>query len=353
MADLKPVEVAVDKAAKGEELTPQEEQAVMESNETEQVTDKAPEKEAPDPEAEQPPETTGIKKEGEPEAEPKGEKEGEEPEDAPSDKEEPETPEGDKEKGDLEKRLEKELEKPYGEEDLSDYTPRERAFFYEMRRERRKRQEKQEEFDLFRFKHLQERAKEPAPEKEPEAKKEPKKDPFEGKDEDEFLTVGDVKKILNENQPKPGTKNEEKLVQVNQNLMMRNWFLEGQMRHDDFLDVVNSAPEVLEGDKDAAQEIMETARRGGNPALTTYNLVKASSKYKGEKPEAERDVHQDRAKRIETNAKKPRTTGGSGSGSVPAGEYTYEELVSMSDDDFTRISPDKREKLLKKFEGLA
>lgn len=265
---------------------------------------------------------------------------------------------------DLRKKLEAELDKPYGEEDLSDYSSRERALFFEMRRERRKRQETQEELDLFKFRDLKKKAEtlDDSKEEKDSTKQEPD-DLFSGRDEEEFLTVGDVKKILAKQSKDPISKDVtpevkkhlQGLHEQNMKLLQKTWFLEGQQKHpSDFMDVLDLASDLLDGDKKAEEEIQETAKRGGNPALTTYNLVKAHPKFKEKaNPKEEvvesdddqgRDITEQRAKKIEANSKKPRTTG-AGGGS-PSSEYSLEELVNMSDEDFSKISPEKRKKLL-------
>lgn len=347
-----------------ENLTPEQEQVIMQGGDAPEIEEKKPQDDkvektqVPDSEKkdEEIPESSGIKKdEGDPETEPdKGKTEGDE------DTEEPKTP-SDKEKSEPSKdvkptdeevseNLEKELDKPYGQEDLSGYSVRERALFFEMRRERRKRQTVQTELDVQRKNNLTAKVKEDNLEEDVDD------DLFKDRDGDEFLTVDDFKKIAAKRAP---AKTDPKGGDINSKLVFRNWTLEGQVKYPDFLDVTDQYNELLSEDLNAQEELKQTAMRGGNAAITAYNLVKAHPRFKAPvktevdiEKETEQKANKERAKRIKANENKTRTTGGSGSGSAPSGEYTLAELNNMSDEDFAKIPPDKRDRALRKLEGL-
>lgn len=341
-----------EKIASGAELTEAEKAEVMGAPADTPVKEDAEDTEQDTGEEETP--NTGLKKEEESEAEEKTEDE-EKPEDSPSEKtDEPDTSDKKSETDeDFKKRLDTELDKDPGDENLDDFTPRERAYFFEVRRERRKRQEKQRELDLLKFKDLQKQAQETEKADEADAEE----DPFKERDDDEFMTISDVKKILAKQTPKKPTE-ENKLIERHQQVILENWMLEGQLKcGDDFRDVVSMAETILAGDKDADEEIRTVASSGKNAAITAYNLIKASPKYeeirkKRASKEAEAKSNEERADRIEKNSKKPKTTGHGGGGAIPPGEYTFDEIVNMSDEDYAKLSPKKREKILRRLEGL-
>lgn len=346
--DLKTIEEKIDK---GETLTPEEEKKIMtDDGEVEEETTIDPDEKVIS--TVDKPEAKEEEDDGE-DAEPSEKK----PEEKPSEKDSEATPEKTEEEAapaakeaDRKQQIEAEAEKPLDEADLGNYTPRERALFFELRKERRQRQEAQREADTFRF----QKAKE-------EAKPEPISDPFDGMEEDDLLTVGQIKKVLDTVKPKEKPEPGKGVSQgdITQKLVMDNWILRGSIKHPDLPEVLKYADELLKGDIAAIDEVSDVIKKGGNAAVATYNLIKAHPKWleieakqKGGtvEPEPAKDdnarINKDRAQRIEDNKKKTVTTGGSGGGAPKSQEYSYQELLSMPDEDFAALPKAKRDKIL-------
>jgi hypothetical protein len=362
--DLKEIETKLDK---GEDLTPAEKHAVMEippvegDDEPEENPDEKlkvePEKE-PEPEEAVEEETD----EEEPQDE-KNEKEEEKPEEKPSEKDaesaeasKKEAEEAAKKETDAARRaqIEQDAEKDLDQVDISKYSPNERAIFFELKQERRKRQAAQRDADTLRFQKLQDEKK-----RELEAKSQPVVDPFEGMEEDDLLTVGQIKKVLSPKQqaPKP-----EVNPQVNQ-ILAENWVLKGKAVYTDLPEVMMHAQAILGDDRDAEEEVKEVIKKGGNPAIAVYNLIKASPKWadlekklnppkeeapvkKEKKLDEDARINKDRAERIETNKKKTVTTGGSGGPASRPSEYSLNELLAMPDHDFAKLPAAQRRRIL-------
>lgn len=100
------------------------------------------------------------------------------------------------------------MAKPEGNEDLSAFSQREKAYFFQMRRDRKNRQKAQEERDEALFREMKLKA-------EIESRKAETKevDPLEGRDDDDLITVKELrefrakreeKKVVDEPVPQQG-----------------------------------------------------------------------------------------------------------------------------------------------------
>lgn len=276
--------------------------------------------------------------------------------------------------------LETELAKPVGKEDLSHFTQREKAYFYQMRRDRKNRQKAETERDqaLFRVSKLQKEA-EAAPKKE-------EADPLAGRDDGDFLTVAEAKAIL-KNQAAPAPKAEERPAapaQVNgaQVHYLQLCEKEGRETHEDFDTVMELTGDLLEGNKDLLPELSDRVKSGENPALVMYDLIKTHPEFEKLYPAAEAKVKarlaaknpkapekkeepkeepkpdnqakekEAQAKRaqekLELNNSRPKTTAHiSSRENKPEGELTLEEISRMSDKQFHNLSPNIRKKYLR------
>ncbi len=272
------------------------------------------------------------------------------------------------------KLIEAEAEKPIDQADIEQYSPSERALFFELKKERRKRQEAQAEADTLKFQKKKDDEKKRL-EREREAA-EAEEDPFEGKEDDDILTVAEIKKALKlgKKQPKAEPKEETATDELQQraNLMQeRVWLYEARDKHGDVNEIVPYADELLRGDKEAEAEVRDVVLRGGNPVVAIYNLIKTHPKFpeieakikakagkpaeapteKGKKPSAEEEAktNKERAERIEKNKEKPKTTGSGGGAAPQTGEYTIQELLDMPDKEFARLPKEQRDRILQKF----
>ena len=266
-------------------------------------------------------------------------------------------------------------------EDLKDFTPREKAYFYQMRRDRKLRQEAEADRDaaLFRESKLKSDKKEEKPKE---------VDPLEGKDPEDFLTVGEVRELLKKQNEKPAedrTEKEDKALRVMQMNYLKLSEKEAKAGRDDFDAVMELAPDLISKDEKALREVAERTQNGENPAVVMYDLIKNHKEFETLYPAAEvkakaRKEAQDTAgkkvtpgapssvpastpeqkakeekakqaeKALEDNTNRTKTTAHVSSvESKPAGELTMEEIAKMSDLSFAKLPKNVREKYLKKF----
>lgn len=349
------------KANKGETLTPEESEFIAGAPEGQPVPaakEKTEVEEEPGAEAPAPDEGE-EKPEGEepPAEEPAAEKpEGEE---KPAEGAAKETPEQRRE------LINAELEKPDDKVDLSKFTPVEIGLYWDLKKTRRKNQALDAENRDLRFKDVQRRLKErgkPAAE-EPPAEEVEEEDPLAGREDEDLLTVADVKKLLG-GKGKPGRQAPPPLISATELRLQRveaNTKLKDK-GITDFNEVVDLAQEALEGDEDARLELQETALNGGNIAEKTYYLIKGSKKWPeiekrlkpaakpgDKKPPVASAEDLARAKKLKDNAGKTRTTGAPSGGGAQPGEFTVEEVAAMSPAEFGRLPKKTQDAILWKF----
>ncbi len=282
------------------------------------------------------------------------------PSEKPGDKTAAKSPESDEVSAESRKKIEAELEKPEGHEDLTGYTPREVGLFFDMKKQRLRAQRAEEENETLKFERMQNdlKAKEAAGKK-PDAEVVEDEDPLKDRDDSDLLTVADVKKLLKGNKP---AKTEEPAKAVDPmltQLYIQNQKLEARMTLkekgvNDLDDVLAYAEDVLGKDADATAYLTKVAEKKGNIVLATYNLIRGSSRWsqveaaikksRGELP-AE---NVKRAEKIEENEKKTKTTGPGGSAAVP-GEYTVGEIAKMSTVEFAALPKAKRKAIMEKY----
>ncbi len=363
------------KAKSGETLTQQEEDHIAGAPNTGIAPEPDPEKgDVKDPEAEEQEADEEITEEDEtvkPAATPEPTKDGED-EDAESDEEEAEkkpTEQGAAKKTPAEKPEERrtlinsELEKPDHLVDLSQFTPVEIGLYWDLKKQRRKNQKLTEENNVLKFKEIKTKI-----EKEEAEVKDDEADPLEGKEDDDLLTVGEIKKLL---QPKKAKKEETKSAPIITTDAVRVQKIEAHERLKnkgitDLMEVVDFAESVLGDDPETKEILRETALAGGNVVEKTYWLIKGSTKWpdieKVLKTEADKRNKKDatkkstpspenidRAKRIEKNSQKVKTTGGTGGGTAPAGEYSVDEIRNMTVEDFKKLPKKVVDSILHKY----
>lgn len=281
---------------------------------------------------------------------------------------------------DAQKRLDTELAKPEGQEDLVGFTDRERAYFFEMRRSRTRAQEAERALDVLKFKTIQDALKKEEKPAEVIAAVE-EVDPFADKEADDILTVEEARKLLADakTKAKPAAPakakeeapaKEEAAKQPSPEVMMasRAIAITHQLQAErilekkgvtDFNEVLENGISVLVGDKEAESYIIKVRDNGGNVALASYNLIKASkrwpeveAKLKVLKPaptkEAEAKANAERAERIEKNDGKVKTTG-AGGGGAETGEYSLEEFLAMSPKEFGSLPARVRKSVMDKY----
>jgi hypothetical protein len=366
MAKVESIAV-LEKVEKGEALSPEEKQAVLEGDVAEPAAKKEEETSAKTV-------TTGAAKPDNKDAE-SGEKEDAGKKES-SDKKESEPPKDDKKKGeetakvetpkaeDWGEKSENELKKPEGEEDLTNFSPREKGLFYELRQQRRRAQRAETEARAAEFHLFQERKAKAASAKEPTDDDFNKL--FEGKEEDDLLTVGEAKKVLEMARRQPAqldkaTRQELVSLKFERNLEKT------AVKYPDAPKVVGLLDTLLDNDepysKLAQEEVIATYQRGGNFVQVIYNFIKGHPKFPeyeakltgsdgakadssaAKDPDAEEK--KERARKLAENQSKEKSTGGAGGGDSPkAGEYTEQELRDMTPAQWAKLPAKTRKKLL-------
>lgn len=350
--DIKNVE---EKIKKGEALTPEETKEVMSlpPEGTASPEDEDAFKDIlPEEEAEKKEETSDKDKKAEP---PKAE--------------EPPKPEPKHKKGEeiTMAKIEEQLDKPDGNEDLSTFSDAEKGLFWELRRERRKRQKAEEERDALRFSELKRKAEQDIKDKEPKEDK----DQIEGED-DEFITKGEMKKLLKGKEKDKGADINAAKGDIFQQRYLQSCDKEAASQLPDYAEVIECADEIIGSDEAYQRAVAKAIVDGDNPAVVMYNLIKGDPKFEkvipiararlkaaGKLPaaapsdtakdkKAEEDIKK-AEKKIDDNLNKPKTSGHHAGGGEADTELTMEQVLKMSDVEFARLPKAKREALLKKF----
>lgn len=351
------------KIEKGEELSPAE-QEHLKSSPAAEGHPSAPEAKEEDPD------DIVIKKDGSGSDTPKKSEE-ENPAETSADagKEKKQTPE------ERQKLIEAELVKPEAEQDLSKFSDSEIGTYWDLRRERKRRQKAEEENEVLKIERIADRLKK---ELAPEPKKEEEADPLaflDGKADDDILTVAEAKQLAKALKAKPAAKKEDepakeepkpKMLRTVEQVQVESKEADTRLKAkgiDDFYEVTDFAADVLKDDEDARDILRETAKAGGNTAEKTYWIIRGSKAWpqikkaietqreKVKKPE-KKEVPSDnerRAKRLEENDGKIKTTGAGTGAAGEVGEYSNEEIAAMSIDDIKKLPKETRKLILKKF----
>ena len=253
--------------------------------------------------------------------------------------------------------IEAELNKPDNLVDLSKFnSPIELGLYWDLRKARTKNNRLQEENETLRIEKI-------VKEIQSKPKEEVKKvDPFEGREDEDILTVADVKKIL---AGREETKQAPPPLRTIDQLRVEKVEAESRLRSkgiNDFYDVVDFAEQVLGKDQEAIAILQDTAKSGGNVAEKTYWLIKGHPawsevekviteenrrKITSSKPIPKENT--ERAERIEKNESKVKTTGAGSGSSAVAKEFTVAEIANLTADEVRRMPKETRQAILKKF----
>jgi hypothetical protein len=270
-------------------------------------------------------------------------------------------------------KVERLLQKPeeqVTEEDLKDYSKRERAYYYQMRRDRKGRQQAEADRDAARFELSKLKKEKPAEEPKEE------EDPFKGKEPTDFLTVADAQKILAKSQkkeesPKGGSFTELPFVQS----FLRVCDKDAAALKPDYEEVMELTEEIINTNPAYQKQVAEAFIGGANPALKMYELIQADPEYAKLFPAAQTRVKARKAKKpeetkekpkaktpeelkkekdataaqeaLEKNKDKDKTSGhAEGKDKIEGTDYTIEQITAMSDRDFSKLPKKVREKYL-------
>lgn len=287
-------------------------------------------------------------------------------------------------KEDLMVRLERELGKDEGKEDLKDFNDREKAYFHQMRRDRKARQKAESDRDaaLFREDKLKKDAAKPKEEAKPDHLEALKK-----KDPTEYLTVAEAMKMLEDTaaaKVAQGKPKEEEQPKVDPRQMRYLNMCEKEAREahpEDFDAVMGLTSDIIESNPEHLKKVAISLVAGENPALKAYELIKADPEFAKLLPAAQIKIEARKApakkpdekkdgpasgvaksaeetkkekdalaaqKKLEDNAKKTKTTASVESAADTTSEGpSFDDIAAMTDREFARLPKKTREKYLK------
>uniref|UniRef100_A0A6M3IRP5 Uncharacterized protein n=1 Tax=viral metagenome TaxID=1070528 RepID=A0A6M3IRP5_9ZZZZ len=283
-------------------------------------------------------------------------------------------------KRDYFERLEEEINKPDGKEKLDDFNDREKAYFYQMRKDRRNRQKAEEErdmanFNLAKIKKEGKAAETPPPEEE---------DPLvmlEKKDPTDFLKVGEVVSILKKmKEPKA----QDSPGNATVNLIQRKYLkmsedIARSAHPEDFDEVIELSDDIISNNPDYLVQVSRAMTAGENPAEKVYELIKADPEFSKLLPvaQAKAQARKNTAKsaekketapvktpeelkkeeeariredKMQGNKDKTKTTahasgGDSGGSDETIDGYTVDQIMKMSDLQYARLPKATRSKI--------
>lgn len=275
-------------------------------------------------------------------------------------------------------RLQRELDKPEGQENLKDRTPSERAYFFEMRRERKRAQKAEADADVLRREKLQRDKKD----KDEAATKEID-DVLKDKDPEDSVKVKDIQKLMTAQKkqtPKDTDAPKNIIDPVLVNALLNAHDREARAELGEDYDVtLECADDIIANNPDYLEKVSRALRTGENSAKVIYSLIKSDPEYakalpaakariaaKGGKvsdgktpkaPEKDADAEALAAQQaLENNGKKLKTSAHTASEeaapSKAYGNHTFDQLFNMSDRDFAKVEKKHRDAFMKDLSGV-
>lgn len=273
--------------------------------------------------------------------------------------------------GTLHGKIEGEINKPDGQEDLTGFTEREKGLFYEMKKSRKRAQKAEEDRDALMFERL--KAAKLAQASKPEPKAEEEEEPLFGKDADpeDFPTVGKLRELSKKaaEREAEARRARDRTLTVRLSEMGARQIVEVRKESGkdspDYDEVMELAPVIIEGNPDYEKQIYEAYVKGKNAALLTYDIIRKDPKFsslykptaetpKKEEPKKEEPKADNKAEegkktldKINANENKPKTSGSGGAGGGSGGEeYTIDQLLRMTPGQFRKVPKTVRDKFL-------
>jgi len=281
-----------------------------------------------------------------------------------SEKPEPEAPKKTDE-GTLHGKIEKELDKADGSEDLEGFSEREKGLFYEMKKSRKRAQKAEEDRDALMFERIKEAKLKQ--EGKPEKPAEEEEEPLFGKDADpeDFPTVGklrEITKTMNEREAAARRARDRQMTVRVSEMNARNivdFRKEAGKDAPDYDEVMELASVIVEGNPEYEKKIWDAFVKGKNAAMLTYDLIRSDPKFTSLFKPSQGEVKKDAPKtdtaeegkktleKINANNSKPKTSGSGGAGGGASGEeYTIEQLLRMTPGQFRKVPKTVRDKFL-------
>lgn len=277
-------------------------------------------------------------------------------------------------------KLERELAKEEGKEDLKDFSPTEKAYYHQMRRDRKQRQKAEKELEEARFANMQlKMAKD-----KPVVEEVEEEDIFKDRPLDDLLTVEDMKKYLAK-EKKP--KKEEPVVEIKQESQLNTAdpltkkFLdlcekEAKSSYSDYEEVVELSKEIISNNSSYLEDLARCMQKGDNPAIRMYEIIKSDAEFvnlfpvaqtrvKARKGITDKPAHAEtidvekekKAKEVQTalenNKAKTKTSAhAAGTEDTQSGELVEDEIAIMvrtNPKAFWKLPKKQRDMILKKY----
>lgn len=288
-------------------------------------------------------------------------------------------------------KIERELAKPEGQENLEGLTKREKGYFWQMRRDRKARQQAEAERDAALFNLA--KAKKDKPKEEDEEKEEDPLADLKKKNPEDYLTTAEVIALLEKTNKQQKKKKEKEdaaapAAKPEQDKLTQKFLKlcddEARRTHpQDYDAVVELTDEIITSNPNHLVKIQQAIVRGDNPALVAYDIIKSDPEFSklitvaqarvkarqpnpAEKPAANADKETAKTAEqlqkekeaekaqdaLERNGQKTKTTahaGGDGSGADESGlidGYAVNDIIKMSALKFSKLPKETRKKFL-------
>lgn len=280
-------------------------------------------------------------------------------------------------------KIERELAKPDGQEDLKGFSDREKAYFHQMRRDRKSRQKAEADLDVERRNRLQ-LEKQIKEKKEPEAAPVDPLEELKKKDPTDYLTVAEVVNLVQnlKAEPKKEDKQKEDFAPDPRSIKyLKLCEKEARETHtDDFDAVMELTEDIINNNPAHLMEVAKALHAGENPALKAYELIKADPEFaklfpvaktkiearkqakapeKKEEPKPAKTAEEIQKEKkaseaqaaLEKNKSKPKTTGNVDTSSDTGDDGpSFEEIANMSDREYARLPKKVRARHLKQLQ---
>lgn len=256
-------------------------------------------------------------------------------------------------------KVQVQLDKPEGQEDLTSLSKHEKALYWELKRERRLRQEAESERDTLKFKKIKEESKEGEEDKDGDM------------DPDDFVSVKDIDKIIEKKLGKIQSSSESSKGMTPQ--------LESYLKmcdekasdiYDDYEEVIELSSELIESSPAAQRLVAQALAKGENPAIKMYHLIKSDPQFGkllplaqgrikdrgGPRKKKSSESTEDKVKKateaeekLEKNKKKPKTSAHHSGNDETGKDISMSKIMNMSDHEFALLPKNTREKFLQRF----
>lgn len=279
----------------------------------------------------------------------------------------------------LREEMNNELSKPPSER-RKDYSKRERAYFHEVKTERKKRQRIEKENETLKFKLMQRDAKAQIKDTEPDEDKKEDTDV----DPDGFITQKEAKELIEKTAGKVNQPDQTKTAyNRNFNAYLNICKREGLREYEDFEEVMECYDKIVANDPVYLDRLGRIIEDGENCLVEAYKIIKADPEFgeviveareklrkrtptsakkpepkpskeqkeKEEDADPKKNAAEKKEKKIEENLSKIKTSSSfpGGAGGADGAEITLADISRMTQEDFDALPKATRDKLVRRF----